>query len=537
MRIPGLTGRLGLRASKRRRAVQFGMCMLAPLLLSCMGMSFAANLRGAVVDNSSGMGIAGATVQLLLAGAPAGETLTNDEGTFAFDGMAVGGYTAMASKDGYVNLLPGAFGSTRVSDRETPPVVLRLARTCAIAGRVFDDAGRPMPDVKVVALARRSGGGRVRLAQQGGAFSDDRGEYRLWGLAPGRYTIAAISDGDQVGSLSFASVYFPGTVEQSRAEFFDVASGESRNGLDLSLVSIPTSEVSGTVRGIPDDWSGRRTAVAIFEKDGGAMETVYAGPDGHFVFRQVPPGSYQIVAWGPIVGWGSDGPVATPRGRQGFRKIEAGAAVSENVEIELQSLGNIDASVALASGDAPACAIGARLALRPLDSMPESRAFEASFTRQRFVVPDVPCARYRVELLGLHGTCYLKDVRIDGRKADASNLAIDGSSHLKLLLSVDAATISGRLGEPGNNRFDARDAVVVVPTTPDEAAPEGTRIAPVDGDGQFRITVPPGTYQVLAVRNVQSLDYLDPVFLSDHDAVWVAVEAGTSTTLNLVNPK
>src|SRR5437868_6954137 len=59
-----------------------------------------------------------------------------------------------------------------------------------ITGRVVDDAGRPMRGLDVKALALTSENGKPRLLASGNrASTNDRGEFRVFWLDPGKYDI------------------------------------------------------------------------------------------------------------------------------------------------------------------------------------------------------------------------------------------------------------------------------------------------------------------------------------------------------------
>jgi hypothetical protein len=112
-------------------------------------------------------------------------------------------------------------------------VAIVLRRGAVLVGRIVDDSGAPVPDVAVRALQRVTRRGRPRLvAAERTATTDDRGEYRLWGiadslakrvaqrakdqtdqngvyraegLAPGRYHVAALPHVDE-DSMTDATV-------------------------------------------------------------------------------------------------------------------------------------------------------------------------------------------------------------------------------------------------------------------------------------------------------------------------------------------
>src|SRR6185369_9519736 len=71
-------------------------------------------------------------------------------------------------------------------------IVIRMLHGSAIAGVVHDPMGRPASDVELILLSVQAANGKRRITpilQQG--HTNNRGEYRIYGLAPGDYMIRA----------------------------------------------------------------------------------------------------------------------------------------------------------------------------------------------------------------------------------------------------------------------------------------------------------------------------------------------------------
>jgi len=68
---------------------------------------------------------------------------------------------------------------------------LEMAPTGTITGQVLDADGQPMGHVSVMALEPLMQNGRRYLAIMEAGHTDERGEYRLFWLSPGRYYVAA----------------------------------------------------------------------------------------------------------------------------------------------------------------------------------------------------------------------------------------------------------------------------------------------------------------------------------------------------------
>jgi uncharacterized GH25 family protein len=104
----------------------------------------------------------------------------------------------------FTNLVPGqygvyvmsAFGFVRTNRMERidvasaarPEVVIRVERGGSITGRVVDEAGAPVVRARVRAVSREVMSGAATASPgpgPGEAFTDDRGEFRVFGLPAG----------------------------------------------------------------------------------------------------------------------------------------------------------------------------------------------------------------------------------------------------------------------------------------------------------------------------------------------------------------
>ncbi|PYR54905.1 MAG: hypothetical protein DMF91_25615 [Acidobacteria bacterium] len=74
-------------------------------------------------------------------------------------------------------------------------VDFRLPRGGAIAGRILDEDGEPMPGATVRVMRYQYLQGDRRLVPVGTSQTDDKGNYRVWGLMPGDYYVTATGRG------------------------------------------------------------------------------------------------------------------------------------------------------------------------------------------------------------------------------------------------------------------------------------------------------------------------------------------------------
>ncbi len=182
-------------------------------------------------------------------------------------------------------------------------VRLRLWKPVALDGTVSDEAGDPLPGLTVVALSERPFGGGARFVVAGRTTTDDRGQYRLDGLAPASYIVAvpsraakAVRRSPETGPRidEYPTLFYPDALAASSAVVITLGSGESRAAVDFHEgLRVGARTVSGTVRGVPADtqvWLIGEAAAGT-ELDTSATVT---DPEGRFSFVAVSPGQYTL---------------------------------------------------------------------------------------------------------------------------------------------------------------------------------------------------------------------------------------------------
>jgi hypothetical protein len=258
------------------------------------------SLAGVVVvpDSPAGTPVRRATVQLTGSGLSRPRlAVTDDAGRFAFSGLPAGSFSLSATKAGYVPSFHGSRQPGRgpavpiaVPEGRTVTVTMPMLRGAVIAGTIVDQFGRPAPEVIVEAIAYRLSRAGTRTPSPTPrpvrADTDERGEFRIFGLTPGTYAIVAavrvpggevtpidaaeISWAEQQAAamrsgrrgalqsappqrraVGLAPVYFPGTTAAGSASLIDVAAGEERTGIGFALQYAPVATIAGTIVG-PD---------------------------------------------------------------------------------------------------------------------------------------------------------------------------------------------------------------------------------------------------------------------------------------------
>ena len=286
---------------------------------------------------------------------PGQTATTDDSGAFAFRGVPAGQFELQAFKNAY---LRASFGASRPDRAGTPIVVkegeaianlvMTIARGGVITGVVHDQRGRPVPGVNVRVLKlgyNAVTGERTLGAPSSGsaAVTDDRGEYRAYGLPPGGYLVlvapgsqsgrgndgirqltkddvqralqAARSGGANTPSpaaagerstarVNFAPVFHPGATDIRAAATILLTVSEERTGVDIAMQLVPTATISVTVS-TADGVLPQFLSVGLVPA-GGQTEmlagaglrgvSTQPGADGKYLFTGVAPGSYTVRA-------------------------------------------------------------------------------------------------------------------------------------------------------------------------------------------------------------------------------------------------
>lgn len=194
-----------------------------------------------------------------------------------------------------------------------------LDRGAVIAGKLQWDDGTPATGVNVSVQSATTTSGppsdltRV-VSQLGGGFggglggfqtSDDRGYFRITGLAPGSYwvratmtTPAAEPGTGMVQRMSSIVMYAPGKVRRSEAETVTLKSGDERDDLQFVLNLSVLHTVSGHV-GATDQGNIATGVVRLTDsQDSSLSRMAMIQPDGSFAVQWVPAGTYTLAISG-----------------------------------------------------------------------------------------------------------------------------------------------------------------------------------------------------------------------------------------------
>lgn len=261
---------------------------------------------------------------------------TDLDGRFTIDNVPPGEYFGTAELTGYINDAPAVRnalnqGGDALNAVSTVPRVqvsngggslqLSLQRGAVVAGSVQWDDGSPASGVSVMVQPAPANGVStgVATASIGGGFgrgffpgfgnggqTDDRGHFRLSGLAPGNYVLRATvqsplpSGGGGGGGgdgrfqrLMSLSVFAPNKLRSTEATVITLSPGEERSDvnvvLGLSGMHTVSGEVSSSAAAV------RSGSVQLTDQNDSTLNRRgIINPDGSFSVPYVPPGTYTL---------------------------------------------------------------------------------------------------------------------------------------------------------------------------------------------------------------------------------------------------
>jgi protocatechuate 3,4-dioxygenase beta subunit len=242
---------------------------------------------------------------------PLAEATTDADGNFRLEHLPAGVVTVEADLPGYT--LKGydslGFRSVTIAEGETlEGIDLALERGGAITGRVTDADGRPLV-AEQISIKRMDATTdvpqefRFRFSTYSWLrrSTDDRGIYRLWGLAPGRYIVwAGGAEGMGLGrSGGYQQTYYPATANEAEATVVEVTPGGEVSGIDLVLRrAAPGFRVSGRAVLAGTDTPVPKRDVYFAKVEQNHFVAMRSGSQtdarGEFAFSGLAPGDYAV---------------------------------------------------------------------------------------------------------------------------------------------------------------------------------------------------------------------------------------------------
>jgi hypothetical protein len=487
------------------------------------------------------------TLSLMDQGRQGISAVTDNEGLFAFENVEPGRYRLQGEKAGFVRSQYGtrslmAMGGTIevAAGGEVKDLVFKITPAAVITGRVVDEDGEPIERVQVTSMRRGFRSGGMNWMPMGSSQTNDRGEFRISGLAPDKYVISAqVSPYGPTGpagptqqgkeEYSYPRTYFPGVESTDQAQAIAVQPGQEFSGVQIQMKKTRVFRIKGKYTGSFLDATPGRTSVQIRDKTNPdpMMAMMFgANPvnpkDGSFEVLNVRPGAYKLQVMQFETG--------RPR-LSGSIDVVVGKENVEGVVIGPQALATLTGRISIETDpqqkDQPVISPKAiQVQLMPADpgtpffGQGQATVNDDGTFKMEGISPDT----YRINVYGGMGRTFVKSLTSGGRDIRDTPIDLSGGAQVEVVISTRVARIDGSVEKASPNALPGQVVFERVGATP--SAFGSGPLASVSQAGTFSMTsITPGEYRVYAFEEVDFNQVRDPEFLKKF--------AGSATTLKL----
>jgi len=479
---------------------------------------------------------------------------TTENGRFSFSDLPAGRYQlwiedppgfVWMDRQQYSSGLSVVLGPAQHID----DIVFRFAPRGVINGRVLSANGEPLVGATVeLVCVTYSEGNRMMSGNCGGqAVADTQGNYRIFWIVPGKYYVR--TEYRPTAGVTDTYIYYPGTLDDSKATAVDVKPGSELTGIDFSLVAPPSTPgytISGKVVGLPAVVANKPIEflhLLRHEETSSELDSQYSNvagdiSGGQFQIRGVRSGIYEL--WTQVRD--DSGQVYTARAR-----VEVAGASVDDVAVAILPV--VDLHVRIFVDGKPLETRPGQNArppqLVPTDGTPNYVSFQYEPKGRQFnpnpgefMFFRVPQGRYRIRYFTELPNGYVVDVRLGNQSvSDGFAIGEDTPRLVEVFGSSLGATIEGVVtGADLNPAFAATVAIASVPDPGKQAV--WTVGLKTDKDGHFSMrSFSPGQYRVYAWMNPPAgTPWMNPDFMSRYELLGqtIVVTAGSTTTVRII---
>jgi hypothetical protein len=396
--------------------------------------------------------------------------------------------------------------------------------------------------------------------------SDDRGDYRLFWLAPGSYYVGVHPE---VGDLSLnisvvrvtpptrfgtyqqgtrpvihtrrlktgevveemhLPVYYPNSLDIRTAVPVSVSAGTTVGGVDVATGAGLVRPVH--IRGRVVDSTGQPAAGATLSAMPRTIDPYFiiphaqSAPDGTFDIAGVVPGSYQIFA----------SAYSENRALDGIASVEVVDRDIQNLSVLMTSGFTLPGRFVM-EGRGSLPYIGVTRETETMD-MPDgfaSRHLSQPNADGSFTIERLPFGDFRVNLLPLDPQNYVKSIRMGSADVLNDGLHISGKPDtlLEIVIGGNAGRIEGAVLNSRNEPL-ANRTVVLVPDSRLRQRSDVYKIASTDAAGHFKMQgITPGDYKLFAWDNVESEAWQNPDFIQAYENAGRPIRINEGSNENL----
>ena len=457
---------------------------------------------------------------------------TDASGHYKFENVDPGRYNLSADKTGFVQQQYGAKGPARpgtmltlTAGQNMKDAVFKLIPQGVVTGRVVDEDGDPVRGVILQSQTYRYNNGKKQLTPSGMATTNDLGEYRIFGLAPGRYYVTAFHQNQQQQGVvvdpkknyeeGYGPVYYPNASTAEAAAPLEITPGAQLRGIDLTLTKTRTVLLRGVVTASATNKPVRANITLMGRESNGMSMSRASGRSvddkGNFEIRGVVPGSYFLVAQ------------TYEDNKQSVAKVpvEVGTSNIDGLQIVVNPPADIAGRVAI-ENNAETNGATFNVSLQSRVPGPFGGGGGAQTEKDgTFIIRHVNAEAYLLNVSGFRENFYLKSVRVGD--TDVTEAGLDftqgvPSGEITAILSPEGGQVDGTVqndkSEPAGGA-----TVVLIPSVEKRGNQRLYKITTTDPTGKFSLKgITPGEYKLFAWEQIEMGAYQDPEFLKPFDS-------------------
>ena len=481
----------------------------------------AGSVEGTVVDDVTGIPLAGVQVDLLRGAAAAYSSTTDAQGRFSIEDVKAGNYTVRYALTNYLPPL----GSTRALQVTGGPAKVegRLTPIRKWSGRVVDGRGNP------VLRARVELASLDRLVQTSLTNEEGRFELRPFPLLPGPFTISAVPppgwrppdpepDSDRV--LGWSRTYYPGVATSEAALEILPQPGLDVTALELKLLAVPTYALRGILLN-PDATPAPNVKVTAGENRATPVASVQSQADGTFEFPHLVNGDWRLSAERESAGVSL----------RAVEWIEVAGRAPPEVKLQLNAPFELRGKVLIETPEGVTPPKPPQIRLEPVLRTHAPRLSDPPVSAKssddgNFRIPGLYPSAYRLTALSPN-SYYLDSARLGEAPVVAEEIELSANSPpLTLTYKSNGGTVRGSVENC------AARGVLLVPQDPSMRLPSFLRVAMCDAGDRFEVAaVRPGEYYLVFFSGF-SPSWFSPRF-DVNQAVKVTARAGEISSATL----
>jgi protocatechuate 3,4-dioxygenase beta subunit len=506
------------------------------------------------------------------------QAVTDRSGRFAFRNVEPGSYRIAAARNGYARQEYGqrVFGGlgrvvTIAAGHAVESITVSLIPAGTVTGVVSDPSGEAIAGLQVQLLRQVYGtSGQRSFVTAGSGRTDDRGEYRLFWVTPGRYylvvhppafaravaILGSPESPNEIAENRFPPTYYPGTIDVSQASLIDVRPGEELHGIDVPMSRQILFRLRGKVVDATTGQPPRTASVTIVSRGPAATPVALFGSaspydpaDGTFELRDIAPGMYWVRA--TVTTASADSVLTVNAAGRTLADIFTESVMADRrvAQIPADVAGaDVDGLVIVVSAAtsirgrlrvegrtlaAVGSLDGVQVTLRPVTTTgTTSNRHRLMSADGVFRLDNVSPGDYFTTVQPLPPDYYVKAASLDQAEALEQPLVISGaaSGTLDVLLSPSAGRVEGTVLD-GRGQGVPGVQAVLVPSQRLRWRSDLFRTATTDDNGRFSlIGIPPGDYSLFSWEALESFAYFDEDVLRRFAASGMFVRVAESST-------